>query len=146
MHLISSNSALIKIKDHSAAGTATITSAAVDTKGYAGALLFTSFGTAAADNYIKVQQSDDDGSTDAYSDLEGSQVVSGASPSNEDLYYDVYRPAKRYLKLLAVPTTSSTVESMYVLLYHPQNASSLMSNVSGTLSGEAAVTPAEGTA
>lgn len=146
MHLLSSNAKLLKIKDHSAAGTATITSDAVDTKGYGAVLLFTSFGTAAADNYIKVQQSDDDGSTDAYSDIEGSQVVTGASPSNEDAYYDVYKPGKRYLKLLGVPTTSSTIESMWALLYNPLSASSLMSNVSGTLSGEAAVTPAEGTA
>lgn len=145
-HHLSSNGVLIKIKDHSTAGTATITSIAVDTRGYGGALFFTSFGTAAADNYIKVQQSSDDGSADDYTDLSGSQVVSGASPSNEDLYYDVYKPGKRYLKLLAVPTTSSTVESMWVFLYHPNIAGANLGIVSGTLSGEAAQEPIEGTA
>lgn len=140
---LSEHCKLIKIKDHSAAGTSTITSIAVDMQGYEGAWFFTSFGTAAADNYIKLQQSDDDAATDAYSDLLGSAVVSGTS--DEDVWIDICKPGKRYLKLLAVPTTSSTVESMYVILYKARTLP--VSNVvSGTIIGEKTLSPIEGTA
>ena len=136
---------ILKIKDHSAAGTSTITSDAIDTSGYGGVLLLTSFGTAAADNYIKAQQSDDDAATDAYSDLLGTQVITGASPSNEDVWIDIKKPLKRYIKLIGVPTTSSTIESMWAFLYDPVNVP-VDNTTSGTIEGEAFVSPAEGTA
>lgn len=139
----SSRTKLIKIADHSTAATSAVTSIAVDTAGYDGALFFSSFGTAAADNTVKVQQSSDDGSTDAYSDLEGTSVSS--STSDEDVWVDVFRPTKRYLKFVAARGTSSTLESMWVQLYNPRTMP-VDNTTSGTITGEVFATPAEGTA
>lgn len=141
--LLSENCKLVKLADHSTAATSTVTSAALDTQGYGGAWIFSSFGTAAADNTVKVQQSDDDGSTDAYSDLLGTSVASGTS--DEDVWVDVKRPAKRYLKLVAARGTSSTLESIWAILYNPTNVP-VDNTTSGTIIGEAFVQPAEGTA
>lgn len=140
---LSSRVKLIKIADHSTAAQTAVTSAAVNMAGYDGAMFFSSFGTAAADNTLKVQQSSDDGSTDAYSDLEGTSVASGTS--DEDVWIDVFRPTKQYLKLVAARGTSSTLESMWVILYNPRTMP-VDNTTSGTIIGEVFATPAEGTA
>lgn len=134
---------LLKIKDHSTADTSAVTSDTVDTQGYDGVLFVTSFGTAASGNTIKLQQSSDDAATDAYSDLEGTSVSSGTS--DEDVWIDIQRPGKRYLKLVAARGTSSTLESVWAILY---NARSLPvdNTTSGTIIGETTLSPAEGTA
>ena len=134
---------IIKIQDHTSAGTSTVTSSAVDTSGYEGVLFLTSFGTAAANNTIKVQQSSDDGSSDSYADLTGTSVTSGSS--DEDVWADVLRPQERYLKLIGTRGTSSTLESMWAVCYGA--TSQVVDNTTtGTIAGETHNAPAEGTA
>lgn len=134
---------ITKLADHTVAGTSLVTSAALDMLGYDGVLFISSLGTAAADNIAKVQQSDDDGAVDAYSDLLGSAVAAGTS--DEDLWVDIYRPTKRYLKFLVTRGTSSTLESIWAIQYGGRTFP--VSNVvSGTIIGEASASPAEGTA
>lgn len=140
---LSDSVGLIKVKDHSTAATSAVTSDAIDMQGYQGVLILTSFGTAAADNTVKVQQSSDDGSADAYSDLEGTSVASGTS--DEDVWVDVYKPTKRYLKLVATRGTSSTLESIWAVRYGAAKQP-VDNTTSGTIIGEAHVSPAEGTA
>jgi hypothetical protein len=141
--LLSEKVKLVKIKDHSAAATSAVTSDAIDMTGYRGCLVITSFGTAAADNTMKLQQSSDDGSADDYSDLEGTSVASGTS--DEDVWLDIYNPGKRYIKAVVARGTSSTLESMWALLYDPYTLP-VDNTTSGTITGEGHVNPAEGTA
>ena len=141
--LLSEQIKINKITDHTTAATSEVTSGAVDMAGYEGVLFITSFGTAAANNLVKAQQSSDDGATDGYSDLEGTSVTSGTS--DEDVYIDIFRPTKRYLKLVATRGTSSTLESIYALQYNPRTLP-VDNTITGTIAGEAFVTPAEGTA
>lgn len=140
---LSSRTKLLKIQDHTAAGTSGVTSDAIDMQGFEGALIFTSFGTAAANNTGKVQQSSDDGSADAYADLEGTSLTSGTT--DEDAWWDIYRPRERYLKLVIARGTSSTLESVWALLYNARIAP-VDNTTSGTVVGEQATSPAEGTA
>lgn len=140
---ITDNISLIKIQDHTAAGTSTVTSSAVDMQGYDGALFFTSFGTAASNNTVKLQQSSDDGGSDDYTDLTGTSVTSGSS--DEDVWIDYTRPGKRYLKFIASRGTSSTLESMWVLLYHARTGA-INNSTTGTIVGEQHNGEAEGTA
>lgn len=141
---ISSNVKLTKVADHTTAGTTDVESAILDMSGYEGVMFFTSFGTAAADNLLKVQQ-DDANASGGMADLLGSGVVSGASPSNEDVWADVYRPTKRYVRCVAVVDTSSTVESIWALQYGPRETP-VDNTTSGTITGESSASPAEGTA
>lgn len=141
---ISTYTKLTKVADHTTAGTTDVESAIIDMSGWEGVRFFTSFGTAAADNLLKVQQDDANGAG-GMADLLGTSVVSGASPSNEDVWVDVYRPTKRYLRCIAVVDTSSTVESIWAEQYGPRELPA-SSSVSGTITGEAHVSPAEGTA
>lgn len=141
--LLSENAKLIKLADHSTAATSAVTSAALDTQGFGGAWIFSSFGTAAADNTMKLQYSDDDAATDAYSDVAGTSVSAGTS--DEDIWIDCKRPAKRYVKAVFARGTSSTLESIWAILYNPTNVP-VDNTTSGTITGEAHVQPAEGTA
>lgn len=144
MQNLSSLVKLTKVADHTTAGTTDVEGAILDMSGWEGVMFFTSFGTAAADNLLKVQQ-DDVNSAGGMADLLGTGVVSGASPSNEDVWVDVYRPQKRYVRCIAVVDTSSTVESIYALQYGPREMP-VDNTTSGTIQGEAHASPAEGTA
>lgn len=134
---------ITKIADHTTAATSDVTSAAVDMQGYEGCLFLTSFGTAASNNTIKLQQSSDDGSTDAYADLTGTSVASGSS--DEDVWIDIQRPKERYLKLVGLRGTSSTLESIWAIQYNGRTVG-IDNTTSGTITGETTLTPAEGTA
>lgn len=134
---------ITKVKDHSAAATSGVDSDGVDMAGWDGVLFLTSFGTAAANNTLKAAQSSDNGSADDFSDLAGTSVASGTS--DEDVWIDIYRPRKRYVRVTAARGTSSTLESIWAIQYRGRKAP--VSNVvSGTIIGEAHVSPAEGTA
>ncbi len=132
---------ITKVADHTAAGTDAVTSTAVDMKGYGGVLFLTSFGTAAANNTLLASQ--DTASDGSFTDLEGTSVSSGTS--DEDVWIDVYRPTKRYVRVEAARGTSSTLESIWALQYGGQRFP-VDNTTSGTIVGEAHQTPAEGTA
>lgn len=132
---------IVKVKDHSAAAQTGVTSDVVDTAGYQGCLFITSFGVAAADNTLKVQSGTNATVTDA-ADLEGTSLASGTSG---DAWIDVQGPNERYLRVVAARGTSSTLESIWAILYGGPVAP--VSNVlTGTIAGAAYLAPAEGTA
>jgi hypothetical protein len=134
---------ITKVKDHSTAATSAVNSDGVDMAGYEGVLFLTSFGTAASDNTCNLAQSDDNGSSDDFTDLTGTSVTSGSS--DEDVYLDIYRPQKRYVRLEAARGTSSTLESIWAIQYGPRSAP-VDNTTSGTIVGEFHAEPAEGTA
>lgn len=132
---------ITKVADHSPAATSAVNSAGVDMAGWEGVLFVTSFGTAAANNTVNAAQGADNGSD--WEDLEGTSVVSGTS--DEDVWIDVYRPTDRYVRLEAARGTSTTLESVWAIQYGPKKLP-VDNTTSGTITGEAHVSPAEGTA
>ncbi len=139
-----SNAVLItKIKDAtSAAGSTVLESSVLDMAGYEGVLLFTSYGTAAADNLLKAKMSSANDSA-AMGDIEGSAIAPGAS--DEDQWIDIYRPRKRYVQLAAVRATSTKLGDMWAIQYGPR-VKPTDNNTAGTIAGEALVSPSTGTA
>lgn len=141
MSQLSNHVKLTKVADHTAAGTTAVNSTGIDMAGYEGVLFITSFGTAATDNTVNAAQGDTLGGT--YDDLAATSVASGTS--DEDVWVDVYRPRDRFVRLEAARGTSSTLESIWAIQYgarkQPQD-----NTISGTIIGEAHVSPAEGTA
>lgn len=121
MKELSQNSKIELVKAAQIAATSAIESDVVDMSGYDGVLFLTRFGTAAANNSVKVQQGEESNLSDAV-DLEGSGVVSGADPSNEAIYVDVYKPNKRYVRLYVTRGTSSTLGEIWAIKYGPRKA------------------------
>ncbi len=132
---------IVKIKDHSAASTAAVTSDIVDLAGFSGVAFFSSFGTANATNTIKVQGNSSN-TTDGMSDLEGTLVSSGSS--DEDVIVEVHKPRHRYLQVVAARGASSTLESIWAVLYGASSNAS-RNSVTGTQVAELHVAPGTGT-
>jgi hypothetical protein len=138
---LSNHVKITKVKDHTTAATSAVESDPVDMQGYEGVMFVTSFGTAAANNTILAAQ--DVASGGSYTDLLGTSVSSGTS--DEDVWIDVYRPSKRYVRVEIARGTSSTLESIYAIQYGAR-VLPVSNVVSGTIIGELHVSPAEGTA
>ena len=124
------------------AGTTAVNGATVDMQNYEGVLFVCKFGTAAANNTIKGQQGQASDLSDA-ADLAGTSVAVGSS--DEIVWLDLYRPRERYVRMVAVRGTSTTVEWGVAIRYGPRKAP-VDNNVAGTIAGELHVSPAEGTA
>ena len=134
---------ITKVLDAVGAGTSATNTASVDMAGYDGVVFITSFGTAAANNVMKAQQSSDDAIADDFSDLEGTATGPGAS--DEDQWGDVLKAPKRYVRAVITPGTSSTIENCWAIQYGAQSIPT-DNTTSGTIYGEGFVSPAEGTA
>lgn len=139
---LSNHVKITKVADHSGAGTTAVNSTGVDMAGWDGVLFLTSFGTAAADNTVNAAQGADN-STD-WTDIAGTSVASGTS--DEDVWLDIYRPLDRYVRLEAARGTSSTLESIWAIQYKGGRKLPIDNTTSGTITGEAHVSKAEGTA
>lgn len=114
----------------------------IDTANSESALFLVRFGTAAADNTIKVQQGAlSDGSDMA--DLEGSSVAVGSS--DEIVAVEIVKPRERYLRVVVLRGTSSTIEAGFVLL-GGQRVQPADNADAGTIASEKLISPPEGTA
>lgn len=140
MPQLSNSIKLTKVTDHTTAGTSAVNSGSVDMAGFEGVIFISSFGTAASNNTVEAAQSTDDSS---FSDLLGSSVTSGSS--DEDVWIDVYRPQERYVRAEFARGTSSTLESIWAIQYGAKKLP-VDNTTTGTIAGEAHVSPAEGTA
>lgn len=143
---LTENCKLTKVSDHTTAATTDVTSSSVDMQGWDGVVFFTSYGTAAADNLIHVEQSSDDGSSDTFADVAGSEV-NASGTSDEDQFVDILRPEERYLRCIAVRGTSSTCESIWALQYRGRVApfADNPNLTSGTIYGNRLLSPVAGT-
>lgn len=124
------------------AGTSEINGAILDMAGYEGVLIVAKFGTAAANNTIKVEQGDTSNLTDG-ADLAGSQVSVGAS--DEIVAIDIYRPTDRYVRPIALRGTSTTLDWAVAFKYGAKKQP-VDNSIAGTIASEKHASPAEGTA
>lgn len=142
-HFISEEAKLSKIADQTTAATSDVTSSGLDMEGWDAVLFFTSYGTPAADNLFHVEQSSDDGSADAYTDVAGSEMnLEGAS--DEDQALDIINPEERYLRVVAERGTSSTSGDIWALQYRGDTLPGT-STLAGTNVIQRLVAPVAGT-
>ena len=132
----------------SANNTGTTTSTAVDCAGAEGVLFIVDLGTVSTGGLAtcKLQQSSDDASTDAYSDIEGSELVNiGDASTIKQMLIEVINPQKRYIKLLITRSVGNVVidGAIAATFGHKAEAVTQGATVDGSLQ---LVAPAEGTA
>ena len=85
-----------------ASGSSDMNSDGVDTTGYDGVRFIVPFGpiTSGAITAVRVQQSDDDGSADAYGDLAGAASLAVGDTRDEDIVIvEIWRPQKKWLRV-----------------------------------------------
>lgn len=134
---------IIKTFDEVGAAASNATSAVViDTANAEGVIFITLFGTPAADNGTKIQQDNVVG-MGAAADLAGSQKFVGATATVA--VNQVHKPRERFLRVVAVRGTSSTVPAGFAIVYGCRTRPS-GGAASTDLSINDQISPAEGTA
>ena len=145
---IATNVEVRRIKVSQAAGTGTITSDSIDMQGYEGVAILTVLGAvvAGAATSVKLQQSSDDGVSDAYADLTGTSITIADSDDDLIALQDIWQPRERYVRaVVSRATQNSEVDAIIALLYRPKTAPVTQPTAS-VLDTESYESPAEGTA
>jgi len=146
MQNLSKDAKISRVSNAVAAGVTTVTSDAIDMQGFESVTFVVAFGAivAGAVTSVKVQQSSDDGASDAYADLEATSVTVADDDDNGLVYIEVVRPRERYLKCLVLRATqNSTVDGIIAVQTCPRELP--VTHATG-VEGETHVSPAEGTA
>jgi Na+/H+ antiporter NhaD/arsenite permease-like protein len=123
------------------AGTSDVTGSIIDMLNAESVLFVAKFGTAAANNSIKAQQ-DADSAMGAAADLAGSKVVVGSS--DEIVWLEIFEPQERYVRAVAVRGTSTTLDWCVATVRLKKLPADNIT--SGTITGQALISPAEGAA
>lgn len=111
----------VRVSNAVAAGATDVTCTAVDMTGYDAVRFIALFGTLTATQVtsIRAQCSSDDGSSDAYTDIEGSASDAlGDDDDNDMLVLDIVRPPERYVKcIIDRATANAVVDGVIAELY-----------------------------
>ncbi len=138
----------IRVMNGVVAGTSAQTSSAIDTAGFDGVKIYSLFGaiTSGAATSVKVQQSSDDASADAYADLLGTSVTVADDDDNQVVVHDIYRPRERYLKVVISRATQNAVIDGVVAVLYNASKEPTTDDTATVVARETHVSPAEGTA
>ena len=95
---------------------------------------------------IKAQQSDDDGSADAYSDLEGTSQTIADSDDDQIFIIDLVKPIKRYVRLYVSKDGANTCSEAAVYVQYDARELPVTQTVADEVTYERHIEPSEGTA
>lgn len=138
----------IRISNAAAAATTDVTSDEVNMANYEGCKFYTLFGaiTGGAVTSVKIQQSDDDGVADAYSDLEGTSITVADDDDNQVVIHDIFRPTKPYLRVIVDRgTQNAVVDGIFAVRYGARDLPTTDDSAT-VVARECHASPAEGTA
>lgn len=142
------NNKLTRVSNAVAAGSTDSNTSAVDMQNFEGVAFIAMFGTITTNAVtgIKVQQSDDNGVADGWSDLAGSAQSIADGADNDCLATEIVRPTKRYVRAVVTRATANAViDSVIAIQTHPRKKP--VTHDSATIAGtEVLASPDEGTA
>lgn len=141
------NNKVVRCSNAAAAAQTDVEATAVDMSGFQSVTFMVPFGTitAGAVTSIKAQQSDDNGSTDGWSDLEGTSVSVADDDDNGVALLEISKPSKRYVRCVVDRgTQNAVVDGVFAILSNP--LSGPVTQHTTVIGAELHETPAEGTA
>lgn len=125
-----------------AAGTSTINGTALDMSGFENVVFIVSFGTAAADNGVKVQQDTVVGMGGAADLLGSSRLCNG---TGKVVCSEIVKPRERFVRPAVLRGTSTTINSVIAIQLGARKVP-IDNNVTNAQAAEVLISPAEGTA
>ncbi len=127
------------------AGTTDIEGVTLDMQGFDGVLMVANFGviTGSAVTSIKAQQGDESDLSDA-TDLLGTGQTIADDDDEKTFYIDLYKPTKRYVRLLVDRATQNAVVGGATYFQYGAKKQPVAHGTN--VSGETHISPAEGTA
>lgn len=118
---LSDDCAVDRVMNGVVAGTTDQNGTGVNMAGYDGVLFIALLGALTANQVtqLKAQQSSDDGSSDTYADIEGSQTAAmGDDDDNDMLVLDIYRPEEGYVRpVLERGTANAVIDGIIAIRY-----------------------------
>lgn len=135
-----------RVSNAVAAGSTDVNTTGVLMTGYESILFITAFGTLTANavSGCHLEGSDDDGSTDAYSALEGSGITIADDKDNGLVLVECVKPLKKYIRLVVDRATANAVIDSVVALQYNARKEPVTQPASVVGSG-VTYSPAEGT-
>jgi len=115
MNSIFKNHGITRVSNAVAAGTSDINSSSVDTDNCQTVGFIVSFGAivASAATSVKLQQSSDDGGSDAFADLSGASITVADTDDNTLVLIEITEPQERYVRCVVDRgTQNATVDSI----------------------------------
>ena len=132
-----------------AAGTSNQNGSSVDMQNFEGVMFVAHLGTLSASQVtqMKAQQSSDDGSSDAFTDLLGTQTAAMADDDDDQcVILDIYRPVERYVRpVLLRATGNAVIDGITAIQYGPLKKPTTH-DAATVQATETHISPAEGTA
>ncbi len=138
-----------RVVNATAAGTTAVNGTAVDMADFGGVVFVVLLGTLTSTTVpsVKVQQSDDSGSSDDWTDLASSSVAGTDADGNKMLIVEVRSPLKRYVRIVITRATANTVvDGAIALPYSPTFAPPAIHSTQIGTTKKILNQPAEGTA
>ena len=108
----------VLVSGYSAAGTSPITATGVDCAGFDGVIFFANLSVANDNNYMVAGFAPADS---AYTPNTSAKVISGTSPSNENIVLDILRPSSRWVNVIVTLGTSSAIYSIWAIRYRARS-------------------------
>ena len=141
------NVKVTRVSNAVAAGTTDVECTGVDMTGFNSITFMAAFGTitGSAVTSVKAQASDDDGSTDTYSDLEGTSITVADDTDNKVVLLEVVKPTKKYIRLVIDRGTQNAVVDG-AFAFQTGLRSGPVTQPTSVLGSEIHETPDEGTA
>jgi len=143
---ISKRTKLQRVSNAVAAGTTTITSSAVDTKGFRGCRFIVPFGAIVSTGVQSVEIHQATTSTGTYAAMAGTNVALADTDDNKIVNIDIRSPREQFLKCVVNrATANSTVDGIFAELYDPAIVPTT-DDATTVIGSELHVAPAEGAA
>lgn len=149
MDRLAHNTKITRCIDATAAGTSNVAGTGIDMSGFNGACFVVAFGTitASAVTAVTLEQSSDDGASDAYSSIAGTSVSVADTDDTSMAYVDLIRPTKRYVRVYVTRSVANAVIDAGVCLQYGGHAKRPVTHDAATVAnGEVHDDAAEGTA
>lgn len=124
-----------------AAGTSEIDGTGIDMSGFDEITIIAALGTVTSTgvDVLKIQESNDNGNTDPWADITGATTGSQTNKSNKLLVVSAWRPVKRYVRGVLLPTVANT--ALNVMLAIQSKASKKPTVQSGDVAAAVLVAP-----
>lgn len=137
-----------RVSNAVAAGTSDVEATGVNMANFEGVKFYIAFGaiTGSAVTSCKLQQSDDNGSVDGWSDLEGTSLTVADDDDNQIAILDVFRPQKRYVRPVVDRGTQNAVVDCIIAVQYGPRVIPTTDDSTTVIGRECHVSPDEGTA
>lgn len=144
---LSKDCKITRVSNAVAAGQATTNCTAVDMVGFDSVTFVALIGAIVSTGTVtvKAQQSSDNGSTDAFSDLEGTALAYTDADDNKVAVLEIRQPQKRYVRaVITTATANGTIDGVLAMQTHALAEPVTQSTT--VVGAELHLAPAEGTA